>query len=585
MKSFVRLVLVTMSFIFNGQTTISTNITCVAGTFYVGEVGRISCFFNQDINTAMKDFNVGHYSSFTFEEAANNVLACNWRQAGHDLDCRVRPGFLFDKSVADSLVLVIPAVNRTMEGTYVCSLVSDEASRPTPCNLTVIDRETAVTEAHVTTTDRSDQESTPHLGVIIGLLAALVVLFITTLILVVGCTLIRCKYRLVRRTGMKTSGADVQDAWSDIICCTAPRCPAVTSPSTAKEEEVPLHEAEPLGNGGNLRQDTGGVSPTQPGEEDTLLLADRPRNVHDFGHDGHSASPTSHQTVPVLNASHDHDHRTVEDPAAGRLSHNDAAVPTSAGSAEAEADTDDQLDTAVTRVPALRSPAGTDYGQCLICCDTMKDPKAFSCGHRFCTVCLDSWLKVKPVCPKCGTIEGVMYGDQPRDGKMAMFFSKEPLPGHDSAGSFVIRYIFPAGRQTEMHPHPNRSYAGTERVAYLPDTKEGRTVLMLMKIAFDRRLIFTIALSLTNTNTPEGLVWNGILHKTSRTGGETRFGYPDTNYLETVQNELSKKGVTQKCLKENHISFIRTPHMYGIYGGDSERDFSTFFEALAMASD
>jgi len=39
--------------------------------------------------------------------------------------------------------------------------------------------------------------------------------------------------------------------------------------------------------------------------------------------------------------------------------------------------------------------------------------------------------------------------------------------------------------------------SGTYRSAYLPDNKEGREVCDLLKIAFDRKLIFTVGRSVT----------------------------------------------------------------------------------------
>lgn len=41
------------------------------------------------------------------------------------------------------------------------------------------------------------------------------------------------------------------------------------------------------------------------------------------------------------------------------------------------------------------------------------------------------------------------------------------------------------------------SYSGTSRTAYLPDNQEGREVLILLKLAFDRKLIFTLGTSVT----------------------------------------------------------------------------------------
>ena len=73
----------------------------------------------------------------------------------------------------------------------------------------------------------------------------------------------------------------------------------------------------------------------------------------------------------------------------------------------------------------------------------------------------------------------------------------------------------------DEHPFPGQWYRGIRRTAYLPDTGEGRTVLMLLKVAFDRRLIFTVDQSATTGQV--GIIWNDIHHKTNRYGGPEWF--------------------------------------------------------------
>ena len=42
------------------------------------------------------------------------------------------------------------------------------------------------------------------------------------------------------------------------------------------------------------------------------------------------------------------------------------------------------------------------------------------------------------------------------------------------------------------------------------------------------------------------VVWNGIHHKTSTSGGAANFGFPDPTYLSRVKEELALKGVIPK---------------------------------------
>ena len=85
----------------------------------------------------------------------------------------------------------------------------------------------------------------------------------------------------------------------------------------------------------------------------------------------------------------------------------------------------------------------------------------------------------------------------------------------------------------------------TTRIAYLPDSAEGREVCDLLKEAFDRKLTFTVGRSVT-TGLDNQIVWNGIHHKTNTSGGASHFGYPDPTYFARVKEELAYKGVVPR---------------------------------------
>ena len=64
------------------------------------------------------------------------------------------------------------------------------------------------------------------------------------------------------------------------------------------------------------------------------------------------------------------------------------------------------------------------------------------------------------------------------------------------------------------HPEPGKFYKGITRTGYLPDNKEGREIQEMLRIAFDRKLVFTIGHS--RTTGKEGVItWNDIHHKTN----------------------------------------------------------------------
>jgi hypothetical protein len=110
-------------------------------------------------------------------------------------------------------------------------------------------------------------------------------------------------------------------------------------------------------------------------------------------------------------------------------------------------------------------------------------------------------------CPVCNKIYGILKGTQPPGTMYAYVDSKIKCAGFKE-GSIMITYHFDGGK----------GYSGTTRQAYLPDNKEGRKTLGLLKICFDRKLIFTVGTSVT-TGATNTTVWAGIHHKTNVSGG------------------------------------------------------------------
>ena len=189
-------------------------------------------------------------------------------------------------------------------------------------------------------------------------------------------------------------------------------------------------------------------------------------------------------------------------------------------------------------------PKDNDKEECSICLGDITDKKTLDkCGHSFCARCINEAFKRTKKCPVCSAVYGTLIGDQPK-GTMFHSFQSTSLPGCGPSGTILISYRFPNGTQGPEHPNPGKPYEGTERKAYLPDHKEGRKVLGLLRKAFNQKLTFTIGRSVT-TGVDNCVIWNDIHHKTSKTGGPTCFGYPDPTYLKRVQEELAAKGITE----------------------------------------
>ncbi|WAR21291.1 DTX3L-like protein, partial [Mya arenaria] len=180
---------------------------------------------------------------------------------------------------------------------------------------------------------------------------------------------------------------------------------------------------------------------------------------------------------------------------------------------------------------------------CVICMDTVKDPYPLKCGHMFCKECILKQFEFKKVCPMCGHVCGIIEGNQPT-GKMIVSKESGNCHGYWNCGSILMRYEFPDGKQQEGHPNPGSSYRGIRRTGYLPDNAAGKTICRMMKVAFKRKLVFTIGNSRT-TGRDGVITWNDIHHKTDPKP-YTQFGYPDDTYLDRVKEELEIKGVTEK---------------------------------------
>ena len=168
--------------------------------------------------------------------------------------------------------------------------------------------------------------------------------------------------------------------------------------------------------------------------------------------------------------------------------------------------------------------------------------------HFFHIECINYLIKDKTSfkCPNCSIIYGILIGDMP-EGTMTAYISKNlHCSGYKKVGTIVIDYKFPSGKRGKQN------YSGTFRECYLPHTDEGIEILGLLKVAFDRKLTFTVGTSVTTgkTNTT---VWNGIHHKTSLNGGPTCFGYPDNTYFNRVKEELASKGVCKERINKNLI--------------------------------
>ena len=196
------------------------------------------------------------------------------------------------------------------------------------------------------------------------------------------------------------------------------------------------------------------------------------------------------------------------------------------------------------------------------------------CNHQFHLDCAKQILSSQPSdqyfeCPECRTIQGVKMGNQPDTGVMTVTKESFDLPGYKKSwsltrdesggntmytssfaqpnGTWVVEYKFKDGTQNSTHPNPGSPFYAHSfpRKAYFPNTPEGIKVVGMLRLAFDRKLIFTVGKSAT-TGRDNVIVWNGIHHKTKI--ADSTYGYPDPTYLQRVEHELNAFGITEKDL-------------------------------------
>ncbi|ETO17591.1 BAL-associated protein [Reticulomyxa filosa] len=164
--------------------------------------------------------------------------------------------------------------------------------------------------------------------------------------------------------------------------------------------------------------------------------------------------------------------------------------------------------------------------------------------HLYHIGCILQWISDKRQCPVCKKNYGHMVGNQP-DGTLSVEKINESCEGYEGCKTHKLTFQFEGGIQGYDHPNPGQPYFGDIRVAYLPDTKEGREVLKLLRTAWERKLIFTVGYSMTRL-LDNVIVFNGIHLKTNMYGGFAYHGFPDQGYFERVKDELKSKGIGVK---------------------------------------
>ena len=201
---------------------------------------------------------------------------------------------------------------------------------------------------------------------------------------------------------------------------------------------------------------------------------------------------------------------------------------------------------------ALQSVVGSG-GNCSICIcplvsadrDIVKLP---NCNDEFHEACIKRALKHSVKCPNCkAPTTEKLQGNSPTGTMTILSNPSVDVSGFSGVGSISMTYVMKGGTQKAFHQNPGKRYSGTTRIAYLPNSAQGRELLMRLKYAFQHGLMFTIGTSLT-THQPNMITWSGIHVKTSPHGGAQAHGWPDPNYFQNVNGELDGLGVPSAML-------------------------------------
>jgi deltex len=185
---------------------------------------------------------------------------------------------------------------------------------------------------------------------------------------------------------------------------------------------------------------------------------------------------------------------------------------------------------------------------CSVCCKELNVMEGepivalLRCGHCFHEFCLVQSLSGGSMCPMCRISVDKPQGDMPSGTMTIRTSTMDVCAGYEQAGSIVIEYNIPAGRQLSYHANPGADHSGAQRTAYLPDTSQGRSLLKRLQYAFAHGLTFTVGASLSS-GLDNCVTWTSIPHKTMLTGGAASHGFPDPMFFDDCDKELDAVNV------------------------------------------
>ena len=200
-------------------------------------------------------------------------------------------------------------------------------------------------------------------------------------------------------------------------------------------------------------------------------------------------------------------------------------------------------DVDVCFVPISESQVDGDR-DCSICLDRLCGHglvRMKLCKHAFHDTCIKMVIKTYRKCPLCRSLFKEPRGTSP-SGNLSIVFDPALTCAGFSPGTIKLGYAIPWGVEKRHHVERGKCFAGNIRVAYVPDTVEGRQLLRRLVYAFLHGLTFRLDMSLT-AGRPNIVAWGSIPHKTVTTPGP--YGFPDSTFFENCHKQLDEAGVPE----------------------------------------
>eukprot|EP01084_Bolivina_argentea_P061967 113284_1 len=175
--------------------------------------------------------------------------------------------------------------------------------------------------------------------------------------------------------------------------------------------------------------------------------------------------------------------------------------------------------------------------------------------HFFHAECVSRYVAPKRKCPLCSMNYGVEIGQQPY-GIMQVRIDKKSdcaSKGTENKGKGTITIIhkFKAGIQGKRHQNPGMRYPSRTEYIYLPRSAQGMECLGMIRMAWKRKLLYTVGRSVT-LSLDNRIIWTSIHFKTAKHGGSTEHGWPDKTYFARVKDEFKFVGITEDDIENRY---------------------------------